>query len=58
MRLRMDLNYIPNDRKDDEYNGYYFEAGTVFVPNHLHISLDPETYPEPYRFNPERFTSI
>lgn len=47
-----------NDRKDDEYNGYHFEAGTVFVPNHFHIVTNPDEYEEPRRFNPDRYDHI
>jgi cytochrome P450 len=41
--------------QDDEYNGYRFKAGTIFLANHWHISTNPNEYFEPRRFNPERF---
>jgi cytochrome P450 len=41
--------------KDDEYEGYKFPAGTVFVWNAWAISLDPREYEDPERFYPERF---
>jgi cytochrome P450 len=41
--------------KDDEYEGYKFPAGTVFTWNAWAIALNPEEYPEPERFWPERF---
>lgn len=41
--------------KDDEYEGYHFPAGTVFVWNAWAIALDPKEYPDPERFYPERF---
>jgi len=41
--------------KDDEYNGYRLKAGTVVTSNNYHICTNPKEYPEPRRFNPERF---
>jgi cytochrome P450 len=41
--------------KDDEYEGYKFPAGTVFVWNAWAIALDPREYEEPKRFYPDRF---
>lgn len=41
--------------KDDEYEGYKFPAGTVFVWNAWAIALDPREYKDPERFYPERF---
>jgi len=41
--------------QDDEYQGYRFKAGTVFVSNHFHIATNPEEHHEPGRFNPERY---
>lgn len=41
--------------KDDEYEGYKFPAGTVFVWNAWAIALDPKEYPDPERFYPDRF---
>jgi len=42
--------------KDDEYNGYHFEAGTVFTSNNWHIATNESEYAEPRRFNPERYS--
>ena len=41
--------------KDDEYEGYRFQAGTVFISNHFHIATNPEEHFEPRRFNPQRY---
>ncbi|EXJ93192.1 hypothetical protein A1O3_01749 [Capronia epimyces CBS 606.96] len=41
--------------QDDEYEGYRFPKGTVFVWNAWAIALNPEEYPEPERFYPDRF---
>ena len=41
--------------QDDEYEGYRFPKGTVFVWNAWAIALDPREYPEPERFYPDRF---
>lgn len=35
--------------------GYFIPKGTVVLPNHWAIHLDPEVYPEPEKFNPDRF---
>ncbi|KUJ13362.1 cytochrome P450 [Mollisia scopiformis] len=41
--------------QDDEYEGYKFPAGTVFVWNAWAIALSEKEYHEPERFNPDRF---
>jgi len=41
--------------KDDVYNGYFIPGGTTIAGNSWAILHDPETYPEPLRFLPERF---
>ncbi|EMD32418.1 hypothetical protein CERSUDRAFT_118759 [Gelatoporia subvermispora B] len=41
--------------QDDEYNGYLIPAGTTVVGNTWAILHDPDTYPEPMKFSPERF---
>ncbi|KAK4703373.1 hypothetical protein P7C70_g2845, partial [Phenoliferia sp. Uapishka_3] len=41
--------------EDDVYEGYFIPKGTAVVANHWAIHLDPELYPEPKVFNPDRF---
>jgi len=43
--------------EDDTYNGYFFPAGTIVVPNQWAMLHDPNEYPEPFSFKPERFLS-
>ncbi|KAG1749658.1 cytochrome P450 [Suillus paluster] len=37
------------------YKNYCIPAGTMVFGNHWSISRDPEMYPEPYAFKPERW---
>ncbi|KAF8513275.1 cytochrome P450 [Gautieria morchelliformis] len=41
--------------EDDEYEGYYIPKGTVLLPNQWALLHDPEAYPDPLAFKPERF---
>ncbi|KEF62901.1 uncharacterized protein A1O9_00875 [Exophiala aquamarina CBS 119918] len=41
--------------QDDSYEGYHFPAGTNVTWNHWAIAMDPNEYPEPERFYPDRF---
>ncbi|KAL4888249.1 cytochrome P450 [Aspergillus ambiguus] len=41
--------------KDDSYQGYFFPKGTVFHANQWAIHRDPETYPDPESFRPDRW---
>lgn len=43
--------------KDDTYEGFFFPAGTVFHANKWAIHRDPELYPDPDNFRPERWLS-
>ncbi|KAI0740353.1 cytochrome P450 [Earliella scabrosa] len=40
---------------DDEYNGYLIPAGATIVPSVWAMSRDPEMYPDPDHFIPQRF---
>ncbi|KAB8261239.1 cytochrome P450 [Aspergillus pseudonomiae] len=41
--------------QDDSYEGYTFPKGTLMVPNVWAFTHDPNTYPDPHAFKPERF---
>ncbi|EPQ51619.1 cytochrome P450 [Gloeophyllum trabeum ATCC 11539] len=41
--------------EDDVYNGYFIPAGTAVFGNTWAILHDPEVYPEPMKFKPERY---
>jgi len=39
----------------DEYNGYYIPKGTIVLANQWSILHDPEVFPGPLNFNPDRY---
>ncbi|PPQ76416.1 LOW QUALITY PROTEIN: hypothetical protein CVT26_013072 [Gymnopilus dilepis] len=39
----------------EEYKGYRLPAGSIVIPNAWAILHNEETYPEPFKFNPDRF---
>lgn len=41
--------------EEDEYNGYFIRRGSTILVNVWHSMHNAETYPEPERFNPERW---
>ncbi|KAJ7149692.1 cytochrome P450 [Mycena filopes] len=41
--------------QDDTYAGYHIPSGATVVPNVWTILHDPELYPDPFTFDPERF---
>ena len=41
--------------RDDEYRGYHFTAGIAIYGNLWAIHSNPEDFPEPDTFRPERF---
>lgn len=42
-------------REDFEYNGIKFKAGTAFMISQYHLQRDPQYWPNPEEFDPERF---
>ncbi|KAJ7251336.1 cytochrome P450 [Mycena rebaudengoi] len=40
---------------EDTYRGYRIPAGSIVVPNIWAILYDETAYPDPYKFNPDRF---
>ncbi|KAH9039822.1 cytochrome P450 [Lactarius pseudohatsudake] len=57
MRWRMvtpvGLPHSPTD--DDFYRGYFIPKGAVVIANGWAVLHDPELYPDPEAFNPDRF---
>ncbi|KAK7059541.1 cytochrome P450 [Favolaschia claudopus] len=41
--------------QDDIYRGYYLPAGTIVLANSWAMLHDPDVYPSPMEFQPERF---
>ncbi|KAI0650117.1 cytochrome P450 [Trametes meyenii] len=41
--------------EDDIYNGYHIPKGSIVIANVWQMLHDPETYADPFTFNPERF---
>ncbi|TCD70033.1 hypothetical protein EIP91_005285 [Steccherinum ochraceum] len=41
--------------QDDVYNGMFIPKGTTIIPNAWAMLHDPEIYPDPETFNPDRF---
>ncbi|KAI0027158.1 cytochrome P450 [Vararia minispora EC-137] len=41
--------------EDDIYNNHFLPKGTIVIPNIQNMLHDPEMYPEPRHFVPERF---
>jgi len=44
-----------SSRKDDIYKGFFIPKGARIIANAWAILHDPEAYPEPDKFKPERF---
>ncbi|KAJ7935572.1 cytochrome P450 [Mycena leptocephala] len=43
---------------DDIYNGYFIPKGATVIPNIWAMTRDESMYPEPERFNPDRFFTV
>ncbi|TEB33315.1 cytochrome P450 [Coprinellus micaceus] len=43
--------------QEDVYDGYFIPENTLIIPNQRGMLFDPETYPNPTEFKPERFLS-
>jgi hypothetical protein len=41
--------------QDDTYDGYHIPAGTTIIASQWSINFDPDTFPNPYEFRPERY---
>ena len=41
--------------QDDVYRGYFIPAGTTVIENIWAVFRDPDIYPDPEAFNPDRF---
>ncbi|CAE6440744.1 Tabersonine 16-hydroxylase [Rhizoctonia solani AG-1 IB] len=41
--------------EDDEYKGYHIPRGSIVIGNTWAITRNEDIYPEPERFNPDRF---
>ncbi|KAG1854466.1 cytochrome P450 [Suillus subalutaceus] len=41
--------------KDIIWNNYLIPAGAIVIGNHWAIANDPEVFPEPHKFNPQRW---
>ena len=41
--------------QDDTYNGYFIPKGTIVIPNIFAMNHDPEIFPDPGVFRPERW---
>jgi cytochrome P450 len=44
-----------NHSNDLEYKGYLIPRGTIVSMSHRFINFDPELFPDPYKFDPERW---
>ncbi|ETW82095.1 hypothetical protein HETIRDRAFT_475560 [Heterobasidion irregulare TC 32-1] len=46
---------VHQSTEDDVYDGYFIPKGTMVMPNTWAMLHDPEAYPDPEAFRPERF---
>ncbi|KAJ7745430.1 putative monooxygenase [Mycena maculata] len=45
-------------RKDDIYEGMHLPKGSLILPNIWYMLHDPEIYPNPDEFNPDRYNNL
>uniref|UniRef100_A0A4D5RPE8 Putative cytochrome n=1 Tax=Ixodes scapularis TaxID=6945 RepID=A0A4D5RPE8_IXOSC len=51
------LTFMTRAAKNDfEYNGTKFKAGLTIMSPVLHVHMDSRYWPEPHKFNPDRFS--
>jgi len=56
LRWHLVVNNLAHEAtEDDEYDGYFIPKGTLVIGNSWSILHDPEVYPDPEEFRPERF---
>ncbi|KAL4249644.1 cytochrome P450 monooxygenase [Abortiporus biennis] len=55
VRATVPLGFPHRLIEDDYYEGYFFPKGTLVIPNAWSMMNNPEDYPEPEVFNPDRF---
>jgi cytochrome P450 len=52
----MSITGVPHSvMEDDEYKGYFIPKGTLVLPSQWALLHDPEIYPNPEHFMPERY---
>ncbi|KAJ7672849.1 putative monooxygenase [Mycena rosella] len=44
--------------KDDVYEGMHLPQGSILIPNVWHMLHDPEVFPDPMEFNPDRYGNL
>ncbi|KAF9036361.1 cytochrome P450 [Panaeolus papilionaceus] len=49
--------YFHATSEDDEYQGYFIPKNATVIPNIWAMTHDPDMYPDPFTFNPDRFLS-
>jgi len=54
----VETSCAPSDpTEDDVYEGYFVPRGSIIMPNVWAMCHDPELYPNPTQFKPERYLS-
>jgi len=44
--------------KDDVYKGMHLPKGSIVIPNVWHMLHDPEVFPNPMKFDPDRYQNL